>query len=291
MMYGFSHHEMDGGVSRVEFIQLALEHQPVNLGQGFPDMAAPAHVIQALADAATGSRSVALNQYTRGFSCVDVQGHPRLIQALSKLYSQLLGRPIDPQKEVLVSVGAYEALYCAINALINPGDEVIIIEPYFDCYEPMTRLAGGVPVFIPLRLTTKVEPGQPVSSADWTLDAAELASKFTPRTKMIIVNTPHNPLGKVFSQEELEMIGDLCKKHNVVVVMDEVYEWIVYRGNKHVRMASLPGMWDRTLTVGSAGKTFSVTGWKVTFFYLLISTISSGVQCTNRSTIQNMFLW
>ncbi|KAF8796005.1 Kynurenine--oxoglutarate transaminase 3 like protein [Argiope bruennichi] len=152
----------------VEFIQLALDYKPVNLGQGFPDFAAPDHVAKALSDAVL-SPNVLLNQYTRGF------GHPRL-------------------KEILVTVGAYEALYCTILGLVNPGEEVIIIEPFFDCYEPMTKMAGGVPVFIPLR---PKKTGTGVSSSDWCLDPQELASKFNSKTKMIIVNTPHNPLGKL----------------------------------------------------------------------------------------------
>lgn len=241
----------------VEFIQLALDYKPVNLGQGFPDFAAPEHVTKALSDAAS-SPNVLLNQYTRGF------GHPRLVNALSQLYSKLVGRSINPQKEILVTCGAYEALYCTILALINPGDEVIIIEPYFDCYEPMTVMAGGVPVFIPLR---PKKTGVSISSGDWVLDMDELASKFNKKTKMIIVNTPHNPLGKVFKTEELQMIADLCIKHDVIAVMDEVYEWIVYRGYEHIRMATLPNMWDRTITIGSAGKTFSVTGWKIGWAY------------------------
>lgn len=238
---------------------MALEHNPVNLGQGFPDFPPPDHVTEALARAATNKEQCNLNQYTRGF------GHPRLVKALSKLYSNLVGRPIDANTEFLVTCGAYEALYSTFMALVNPGDEVIIIEPFFDCYEPMTRMAGGTPVFVPLR--SKAGGGGLQSSADWALDMAELEAKFSDKTKLIVINTPHNPLGKIFSIEELTAIGDLCKKYNVIAIMDEVYEWIFYSGTKHVRMATLPGMWDRCITIGSAGKTFSVTGWKIGWAY------------------------
>lgn len=242
----------------VEFIQLALDYKPLNLGQGFPDFGAPEHVLKALS-AATLSDNVLLNQYTRGF------GHPRLINSLSKLYSKLINREIDPQNEILVTSGAYEALFCTFMSLLNPGDEVIIIEPFFDCYEPMTLMAGGVPVFIPLR--PKQVVGRALTSNDWILDPEELESKFSSKTKLIVVNTPHNPLGKLFSRDELEMIGNLCKKYNTIAVMDEVYEWIFYKGNQHLRMATLPDMWDRCITIGSAGKTFSVTGWKLGWAY------------------------
>lgn len=133
---------------RVEYIQLALEHKPLNLGQGFPDFAAPEHVTRALGEVANGP-NVLLNQYTRGF------GHPRLVNAIAKLYSGLIGREINPLTEVLVGAGAYEALFASILGHIGPGDEAIVIEPFFDCYEPMVRTAGGTPVFVPLRLVSK----------------------------------------------------------------------------------------------------------------------------------------
>jgi kynurenine--oxoglutarate transaminase/cysteine-S-conjugate beta-lyase/glutamine--phenylpyruvate transaminase len=243
----------------VEYIQLALEHKPLNLGQGFPDYPPPKYVTDALAQVANSDNCL-IHQYTRGF------GHPRLVSAIAKLYSQLIGREINPQTEVLTTLGAYEALFSSIIGHTDVGDEVIIIEPFFDCYEPMVRSAGGVPRFIPLRLR-KRNDGQLATSADWVLDKEELEGLFNSKTKIIILNTPHNPLGKVFKREELESIADLCKKWNVLCISDEVYEWIVYKPNKHIRIATLPGMWERTITIGSAGKTFSVTGWKLGWAY------------------------
>ncbi|XP_013167245.1 PREDICTED: kynurenine--oxoglutarate transaminase 3 isoform X1 [Papilio xuthus] len=242
----------------VEYIQLAADYKPaVNLGQGFPDYHAPKHVTKALADIATSDNPL-LMQYTRGF------GHPRLVQNIAKVYSPLIGRELDPFNEILVTSGAYEALYSAILGHVDDGDEVIVIEPFFDCYDFMIKCAGGIPKFIALKPKTGKEN---MTSADWVLDEKELSSLFTNKTKMLILNTPHNPLGKVFTKEELELIANLCKKHNVLCVSDEVYEWMVYEPNKHIRIATLPDMWDRTITIGSAGKTFSVTGWKIGWAY------------------------
>lgn len=243
----------------VEYIQLAAEYKPkVNLGQGFPDYHSPDHVTKNLAQITTSDNPL-LNQYTRGF------GHPTLVANLSKLYSPLVNRQIDPQNEILVTAGAYEALYSAILGHVDEGDEVVVIEPFFDCYEFMIKCAGGVARFIPLK--PKVTDSETQTSAQWVLDKAELESLFSDRTKMIILNTPHNPTGKVFTMEELQMVADLCKKYNVLCVADEVYEWMVFEPKKHIRIATLPGMWDRTITIGSAGKTFSVTGWKTGWAY------------------------
>lgn len=244
-----------------EFIKLALEVKPINLGQGLPDyeLATPAHIRKNLSKATAGENFM-LNQYTRGF------GHPRLVNVLASFYSTLVNQKINPLTEVLVSIGAYESIYCAINAFVDKGDEVIIIEPYFDCYEPMVRLAEGKCRFVPLRLRKKDPKLSITTSADWILDLEELESNITDKTKMLILNTPHNPIGKVFSRQELENLAEICKRRDILVLSDEVYEHLVIDG-EHVRIASLPGMWDRTITVGSAGKTFSVTGWKLGWCY------------------------
>ncbi|XP_013849369.1 kynurenine--oxoglutarate transaminase 1 isoform X1 [Sus scrofa] len=238
----------------VEFVKLASEADVVNLGQGFPDFPPPDFALEAFQHAVSGD--FMLNQYTKAF------GYPPLTKILASFFGKLLGQELDPLKNVLVTVGAYGALFTAFQALVDEGDEVIIIEPFFDCYEPMTLMAGGLPVFVSLK-PSPAQDGELDSSSNWQLDPMELASKFTPRTKALVLNTPNNPLGKVFSKPELELVASLCQQHDVVCIADEVYQWLVYDQYQHISIASLPGMWERTLTVGSAGKTFSATGWKV----------------------------
>lgn len=235
-----------------EFTALANELGAVNLGQGFPNFPAP-DFVKAAARQAIGDD---LNQYARS------AGHPRLVNALARLYSPLFGRVLNPMTEVVVTVGATEGIFATAQALVNPGDEVILIEPFYDSYPAVVTMAGGTAVYVPLRA-----PADATSAAEWRLDLDELAAAFSPRTKLLILNTPLNPLGKVFSLAELSAIADLAQRHNIIVLCDEVYEWMVYstagRNVEHIRLATLPGMWERTITLGSAGKTFSVTGWKI----------------------------
>ena len=185
-------------------------------------------------------------------------GHPRLVKALAACYGPLLGRDLDPLAEIVVTTGATEAIFASIQAFVNPGDEVILIEPFYDSYPAAVEMAGGEPIYVPLRF-----PANPRSAAEWTLDIDELRAAITPRTRMLILNTPMNPIGKVFRREELAAIAAVAIEFDLLVLSDEVYEWMVYAPAQHVRIATLPGMWERTITLGSAGKTFSVTGWKI----------------------------
>lgn len=248
----------------VEFVELALEHKPLNLGQGFPDFAAPEYLIESLYNATkiNGNQANVLNsQYTRSF------GHPRLIKALQNYYKNFRGfeRLKEPNEEIIVTVGAYEALFASIMAFINPGDEVIIIDPAFDAYGPIVEMAQGKRIHIPLRNgKLSNDSNKRLESSDFRLDLNELRSMVSNKTKMLILNTPNNPLGKVYSYEELCEIASICIENNIMVLADEVYEQMYYsEEEKHLSIASLPGMWNRTITVGSAGKTFSVTGWKI----------------------------
>jgi kynurenine--oxoglutarate transaminase/cysteine-S-conjugate beta-lyase/glutamine--phenylpyruvate transaminase len=237
-----------GATVFAEFTALAIQHDAVNLGQGFPNFPAPDFIKEAARQAIAAD----LNQYARS------AGHPRLVQTLARVYALLFGRELDPLNEIVVTTGATEGIFATIQAFVNPGDEVILIEPFYDSYPASVIMAGGRPVYVPLRA-----PRQATSSAEWRLDMDELAAAFSPATRLLVLNTPMNPVGKVFSRSELSQIAALVQEHDVMVLSDEVYEWMVYPGAEHVRIATLPGMWERTVTLGSAGKTFSVTGWKI----------------------------
>ncbi len=238
-----------------EFTALALRTGAVNLGQGFPNFAAPDFV----KDAAQAAIAADLNQYARG------AGHVRLVEALARTYRPLFNRELDPLTEIVVTDGATEGIFATMQALVEPGDEVILIEPFYDSYPAAVEMAGGVPVYVPLR--ARAAGG---SASGWTLDMDELAAAFSARTRLLVLNTPLNPVGKCYMREELHSIAALVQERDVLVLSDEVYEWMVYPnpGNpdsnvRHERIATLPGMWERTITLGSAGKTFSVTGWKI----------------------------
>lgn len=225
----------------VEINALARQHGAVNLGQGAPDFDGPPEVLAAAVQAINGE----LNQYAPGV------GLPLARQAVARHAERFYGQRLDPESEVLITSGATEAVFAAILGLTDPGDEVIVFEPVYDSYVPNMIMAGVAPRYVPLR------------GRNWSFDPDELAAAFNRRTRAIIVNTPHNPTGKVYSLEELRMVAELCRKHNVVAITDEVYEHILYDGLAHTRLATLPGMADRTVTISSLGKTFTVTGWKI----------------------------
>lgn len=194
-----------------------------------------------------------VNQYARS------AGHLPLVQNLAKNYSKTLGREVDPLNEVVVTDGASEALCSVMLGLLNPGDEVVTLEPAFDIYIAQAEMAGATLKTVPYRTRLDSE-----GKKEWFVDMDELASAFSSKSKMFLLNTPHNPTGKVWSPAELARAAEIVQAHpKVVAIADEVYEHMVYDGKSHTSLASLPGMWDRTLTVSSAGKTFSVTGWKV----------------------------
>lgn len=236
-----------------EMTMLAMQHQAINLGQGFPDFAGPAWVKQAAATAIAADH----NQYAPSI------GVPRLRAAIAAEWERRGWRAIDPDAEVTVTSGATEALFAAMQALVNPGDEVICFEPFYDAYVPDILLAGGVPRFVRLYPPVAAANTAVSYAGDWWFDPDELAAAFTPRTRMILVNTPHNPTGKVFRRDELQQIAHLCQQHDVIALCDEVYDRLVYDGWEHLPLATLPAMWQRTLTINSTGKTFSLTGWKV----------------------------
>jgi aspartate/methionine/tyrosine aminotransferase len=219
--------------------RLAKEHRAINLAQGFPNFPAPALLKEAAARAIHDD----INQYAITW------GAQRLREALSRYYERWYRLAADPEREITVTCGATEAMISTLLAVVDPGDEVIVFEPFYENYGPDTILADARPVYVPL------EPGQP-------LDLARLSAAFSPHTKAIIVNTPSNPSGRVLTRTELEAIRDLCVSHDALAVTDEIYEHIRYDGD-HIPIATLPGMRERTVTISGASKTFSVTGWRV----------------------------
>jgi N-succinyldiaminopimelate aminotransferase len=224
-----------------EMTQLAIQHNAINLSQGFPDFDGPAEIKAAAIAAINDSK----NQYAIS------NGQPDLRKGIAAHAKRFYNQEANPDTEITVVSGATEGLFSSIMGVLNPGDEAIIIEPFYDSYAPDVIMAGGVPRYVPLR------------APDWHLDPDELTRAFNDKTKLIIVNTPHNPTGKVFSQSELQLIADLCLKWNVIAISDEVYEHIIFDNTKHFRLAQLDGMRERTITISSHGKSFSFTGWKI----------------------------
>src|SRR4051795_4245076 len=228
-----------------EMTGLAQRTGAINLGQGFPDTDGPASVLESAVEAIRSGR----NQYPPG------PGLPELREAVAAHQQRFYGLAVDPGSEVLVTAGATEAIAASLLALVEPGDEVVMFEPYYDSYAASVSLAGGVRRTVVLR------------APDFAVDEAALRAAFSDRKRVVLRNSPHNPTGKVFTREELSLVGALAREHGAVVVSDEVYEHLLFSdgptGGRHVPMASLPGLAGRTLTISSAGKTFSVTGWKV----------------------------
>ena len=220
---------------------LAVEHGAINLGQGFPDTEGPADVVRAAADALLDQR----NQYP------PLTGLPELRQAVASANQRFYGLEIDPAREVVVTSGATEAITACLMAVLNPGDECVLIEPLYDTYLPVVKLLGAVPKLV------RLQPPR------WELPRAELAAAFGPRTKAVLLNSPMNPTGKVFTAAELAFVADLVARHDCYAVCDEVYEHLTFDGWRHIPLMTLPGLRDRCMRIGSAGKTFSLTGWKV----------------------------
>ncbi|HEX5000679.1 MAG TPA: aminotransferase class I/II-fold pyridoxal phosphate-dependent enzyme [Terriglobia bacterium] len=224
-----------------EMTRLALEHGAVNLSQGFPDFSAPAVLKQAASDAIFAD----VNQYAITW------GSKKFRDAIAWKTKKFLGIDVDPEREITVSCGSTEGMLDALLAVINPGDEVIVFEPFYENYGPDAIISGAIPRYVQLR------------RPDWSFDPDELAAAFNNKTKAIIVNTPNNPTGKIFSPEELGAIARLCQKWDVLAITDEIYEHIIYDGARHTSMITLDGMRDRTIVVNGMSKTYSVTGWRV----------------------------
>lgn len=248
---------------------LAAQHGAINLGQGFPDTDGPADLIAAAQAALADNR----NQYP------PLTGLVELRAAVAAANQRFYALPIDPLHGVVVTSGATEAIASSLMALLDPGDEVVLLEPLFDTYLPIVRLLGAVP-----RLVRLAPP-------DWSLPRAELAAAFGPKTKLLLFNSPMNPCGKVFGVADLAFIADLLTRHDAYAVCDEVYEHLVFDGATHVPLMTLPGMADRTVRVGSAGKTFGLTGWRVGYVSgnnTLISLVAKAHQNLTFATPPNL---
>jgi aspartate/methionine/tyrosine aminotransferase len=223
-----------------EMTRLNAVHGGINLAQGFPNFAAPALV----KEAAKRAIDADVNQYAITW------GSKTLRDALAATYAELYGMRVDPETMLTVTCGSTEAMVSTLLAIVDPGDEVIVLEPFYENYGPDAAICGATPVFVPLR------------APEFTFDPDELRRAFTSRTKAIIVNTPNNPTGRVFTRAELELIASLCREYDAIAVTDEIYEHIKYEG-EHIPIATLDGMAERTVTISGASKTFSVTGWRV----------------------------
>jgi aminotransferase len=221
-------------------LELNGPDRAINFAQGFPDFPTDPRIVEAAAKAMRDG----FNQYATTW------GAPQLRKAVARTQSAAWGREVDPEREITVSCGATEAMIAAMLAAVDPGDEVVIFEPFYENYGPDCIISGAVPRYVTLRVP------------DWSFDPDELRRAFGSKTRAIVINTPHNPTGKVFSRAELELIAELCIEHGALAITDEIYEHLVYRG-KHLSIATLPGMAERTITISGASKTFSVTGWRV----------------------------
>jgi len=224
-----------------EMTRLALKHNAVNLSQGFPDFAAPAEVKEAARQAISDD----INQYAITW------GAKPLRDAIVEKFERTQGIRVDPEREITVCCGSTEAMMSSMMAIINPGDEIVVFEPFYENYGPDAILSGATPRFVKLR------------PPDWSYDDKELEAAFGPHTKAIILNTPNNPTGKVFTRAELEFIRGLCVRWNAFCITDEIYEHILYDGAEHISMARVDGMRDRTIVINGMSKTYSVTGWRV----------------------------
>ena len=224
-----------------EMTRLAHRHGAINLSQGFPDFAAPAE-LKAAAQAAIAAD---INQYAVTW------GAKPLREAVAREFTRRYGVPVDAETQVTVCCGSTEAMMSTMLATVDPGDEVVVFEPFYENYGPDAILSGAVPRYVTLH------------APDWTFDPDALAAAFNPRTRAVIINTPNNPTGKVFTRGELETIAELCRRWDVLAITDEIYEHILYDGARHVPMAAIDGMADRTVTINSLSKTYSVTGWRV----------------------------